>query len=196
MTLYPHYKKTIKLIFDINDNMNIPMNIMIGNLISLVAGIFIIVSLCVNNDKKAYKFQFLNAATLVVASLFFDSMVGAVIMAIASIRILMVIKDKFTFKWAVFFLILSITVGFAVNTWGWIGLIPIVAVTQITICNYAYKDIRWIKLSFIVNEAFYIFYFYLVFDFVSTFVQIVTVAIGCASYIRLVRMRNSEPALA
>ena len=168
------------------------MNIIIGNVISLVAGIFIIISLCINNDKKAYKYQFLNAFTLVIASFFFNSMVGAVVMAIASVRLLMVYKDWFTLRWAIFFLILSVTVGFAVNTLGWVGLIPIVAVTQITICNYAYKDIRWIKLSFIVNEAFYIFYFYLVFDFVSTFIQILTVVIGCVSYIRLVKVRNDS----
>ena len=171
--------------------MTLPLNIIIGNLVSLVAGIFLIVSLCVNNDKKAYKFQFLNTFILVIASFFFNSWVGVVIMAIASMRLFMVYTDRFTLRWAVFFLILSVTVGFLVNTLGWVGLIPIVAVTQITICNYAYKDIRWIKLSLIVNEAFYIFYFYLVFDFVSTFVQVITVAIGCISYIRLVHQRKA-----
>lgn len=172
--------------------MTLPINIIIGNLISLFAGIFIIASLCINDDKKAYKYQLINALILIIASFFFNSLVGAVIMVIASVRILMVYKDRFTIKWAAFFLILSVGIGFAVNTLGWIGLIPIVAVTQITICNYAYKDIRWIKLSFIVNESFYIFYFYLVFDIVSTIVQIITVIIGCISYIRLVKKRNSK----
>lgn len=172
--------------------MDIPMNILIGNFISLIAGIFIIISLWINDDKQAYKFQLYNALTLVIASFFFNSLIGAVVMAIISARLYMVYKGMFTLKWAVFFLILSVTVGFAVNTLGWIGLIPIVAVIQITICNYAYKDIRWIKLSFIVNESFYIFYFYMVFDFVSTFVQIITVAIDCISYVKLVHERNAQ----
>lgn len=173
------------------DFTNLPLNIIIGNAISLIAGIFIMASLVINDDKKAYKCQIYNAAILVIASFFFDSIVGAVIMAIATVRLIMVYKDRFTIRWAIFFLILSVSVGFAVNTLGWIGLIPIVAVTQITICNYAYKDIRWIKLSFIVNEAFYIFYFYLVFDYVSTLIQILTVTIGCVSYVKLVSDRNS-----
>ena len=58
------------------------MNILVGNLISLVAGIFIIISLCINNDKKAYKYQFLNAFTLVIASFFFNSIVGVVVISI------------------------------------------------------------------------------------------------------------------
>ena len=171
---------------------NLPMNILIGNLISLVAGIFLMISLVVNNDKKAYTFQFLNTSTLVIASFFFNSIVGAVVLAIASLRLLLVIKDKFTMRWAVVTLALSIAIGLAVNELGIIGIIPIIAVTQITMCNYAYKDIKWIKLSLIINEAFYIVYFYLVFDYVSTFVQIVTVFIGCVSFIKLVRDRNSE----
>ncbi len=107
----------------------------------------------------------------------------------------MVYKDKFSIRWAIFFLILSTGVGLAVNTLGLVGLIPIVAVIQITICNYAYKDIRWIKLSFIVNEAFYIFYFMLISDYVSTLIQMLTVAIGSVSYVKLVSDRNAMATL-
>ena len=177
------------------DIMSLPMNILIGNAISLIAGLFIIASMIVNDDKKAYKYQILNAAVLVIASFFFNSVVGAVIMGIATIRLTMVYKDKFSIRWAIFFLILSTGVGFAVNTLGLIGLIPIVAVIQITICNYAYKDIRWIKLSFIVNEAFYIFYFLLISDYVSTLIQMLTVVIGSVSYVKLVSDRNALAAL-
>ncbi len=113
-------------------------------------------------------------------------------MAIICIRLSMVYKDRFTIRWAIFFLILSVALGLAVNTLGWVGLIPIIASIQITICNYAYTNLRWIKLSFIVNEAFYIFYFYMIFDFVSTFVQVITVIIGCISYIRLVKNQDSQ----
>ncbi|WP_295616364.1 YgjV family protein [uncultured Methanobrevibacter sp.] len=171
--------------------MSLPTNIIIGNFISLIAGIFIIASLIINDDKKAYTFQLLNTLTLVIASFFFNSIVGAVIMAIASVRIYMVIKDRFTIRWTIFFLILSVVIGLWVNTLGLVGLIPIVAVIQITICNYAYKDIRWIKLSFIVNESFYIFYFFLIYDYVSTLIQILTVVIGCVSYVKLVSDRNA-----
>lgn len=172
--------------------MILPFNIVVGNMVSLVAGIFLLISLCVNNDKKTYKFQFLNTFVLMIASVFFNSWIGAFLMAIASARLFMVYKDRFTLRWMVFFLVLSVILGFAINTLGFIGLIPIVAVAQITICNYAYKNIRWIKLSLIVNEAFYIFYFYLVFDLVSTVVQVITVAVGCVSYVRLVKSSNSD----
>ena len=172
--------------------MSVSLNILIGNGISLIAGIFIIFSLWVNDSKQAYKFQIYNALLLVIASFFFDSLVGAVIFLIIAARLAFVYEGRFTLNWATFFLIISLGIGLAVNTKGWIGIIPIIAMAQITICNYAYKDIRWIKLSFIVNEGLYILYFFAVYDYVSTFVQIVTVAIGCVSYIKLVKDRNSQ----
>ena len=170
--------------------MYLPWNIIVGNLISLFAGIFVIFSLWVNDDKKAYKYQIFNTFILIFASFFFNSYVGVVVMAIVTIRLCMVYKDKFTIYWAIFFLIISIAIGFAVNNLGIIGLIPIIATVQITICNYICKDIKWIKLSFIINESFYAIYFYCVFDFTSVIIQFVTITVGCISYIKLVRERD------
>ncbi len=170
--------------------MYLPWNIIVGNLISLFAGIFVILSLWVNDDKKAYRYQIFNMFILIFASFFFDSYVGVVVMTIVTIRLYMVYKDKFTLHWAIFFTILSTIIGFAVNNLGAVGLIPIIATIQITLCNYICRDIKWIKLSFIINESFYAIYFWCVFDFTSVIIQFVTVSVGCISYIRLVRERK------
>lgn len=170
--------------------MYLPWNIIVGNLISLFAGIFVILSLWVNDDKKAYRYQIFNTFILIFASFFFDSYVGVVVMTIVTIRLYMVYKDKFTLHWAIFFTILSTIIGFAVNNLGAVGLIPIIATIQITLCNYICRDIKWIKLSFIINESFYAIYFWCVFDFTSVIIQFVTVSVGCISYIRLVRERK------
>ncbi|WP_407391323.1 YgjV family protein [Methanobrevibacter sp.] len=168
---------------------------MLGNLISLFAGIFVIFSLWVNDDKKVYKYQILNTFILIFASFFFNSYVGVVVMTIVTIRLYMVYKDKFTLNWAIFFLIISTIIGFAVNNLGIVGLIPVIATLQITICNYICKDIKWIKLSFIINESFYAIYFWCVFDFTSVIIQFVTVSVGCISYIKLVRERELDMAI-
>ena len=59
--------------------MDLPINIVIGNGISLIAGIFIILSMWVNDEKKAYKYQFLNAFILMISSYFFSLCVPMVI---------------------------------------------------------------------------------------------------------------------
>ena len=81
-------------------------NIIVGNLISLVAGIFVLLSLWVNDDKKVYGYQILNAFILIIASFFFNSYVGVIIMAMVTIRLVMVYKDRYTINWAIFFAIL------------------------------------------------------------------------------------------
>ena len=136
--------------------MSLPLNIVIGNVISLIAGIFIILSMWVNDEKQAYKYQFLNAFILMISSVFFFSWTGVTTMAIAASRNAMVYKDKLTFNWTIFFIVISVVLGLLVNTLGFIGLLPIIAIIQITLCNYYLKTIKTIKMGFILNSAIYI----------------------------------------
>ena len=112
--------------------MDLPINIIIGNLISLIAGIFIILSMWVNDEKQAYKYQFWNAFILIISSVFFFSWTGVTTMAIAASRNAMVYYDRLTSYWTVFFIVISVVLGLLVNTMGFIGLLPIVAIVQIT----------------------------------------------------------------
>ena len=116
--------------------MDLAFNIVVGNAISLIAGIFIILSMWVNDEKKAYKYQFLNAFILAISSVFFFSWTGVVTMAIAASRNLMVYYERLTWRWTVFFIILSVVLGLLVNTMGFVGILPIIAIVQITLCNY------------------------------------------------------------
>lgn len=162
-------------------------NILVGNGISFIAGIFLIVSYCINDVKKAYKYQFLNAFVLAISSVFFFSWTGVTTLSIAAARNAMVYKDRLTFKWTIFFLIISVVLGVLVNTMGFIGLLPVIAIVQITVCNYALKSIKSIKVSFIVNSLIYIAYFLAILDFTSAVVEIITVALGSLSLVRLIR---------
>lgn len=167
--------------------MDLAWNILVGNGISFIAGIFLIVSYCVNDVKKAYKYQFLNAFVLAISSVFFLSWTGVTTLSIASARNAMVYKDRLTFNWTIFFLIVSVVLGVLVNTMGFIGLLPVIAIVQITVCNYALKSIKSIKVSFIVNSLIYIVYFLAILDFTSAAVETITVALGALSLVRLIR---------
>ena len=167
--------------------MNLAMNIIIGNGISFVAGIFLLVSCIVNDEKTAYKYQFIEAFTLMISSVFFFSWTGVLTMGVAAARNLLVYKDRLTLRLTIFFLIFTVVFGFLINTLGIIGLLPVMAIVQITICNYCLKTIEHIKMSFIVNLLFYIVYFYAICDYISMIVQIITAAIGFVSWIKLIR---------
>ena len=174
--------------------MSLPLNIVIGNVISLIAGIFIILSMWVNDEKQAYKYQFLNAFILMISSVFFFSWTGVTTiwtgvttMAIAASRNAMVYKDKLTFNWTAFFIVISVVLGLLVNTLGFIGLLPIIAIIQITLCNYYLKTIKTIKMGFILNSAIYIIYFLAILDFASAAIESFTALVGVVALIRLIR---------
>ena len=166
--------------------MDLPLNIVIGNIISLIAGVFIILSMWVNDEKKAYLYQFLNAFILIISSVFFFSWTGVTTMAIAATRNMMVYKDRLTLRWTVFFIVISVVLGLMVNTMGFVGLLPIIAIVQITLCNYYLKTIKSIKTSFIVNSAIYIVYFLAILDFSSAAIESVTALIGVVALFKLV----------
>ena len=165
--------------------MDFALNIVIGNIISLVAGIFIILSMWVNDEKKAYFYQFLNAFILMFSSVFFFSWTGVTTMAIAASRNLMVYKDRLTRNWTIFFIVISIALGLAVNTMGCVGLLPIIAIVQITLCNYYLKSIKTIKTGFIINSAIYVVYFLAILDFSSAVIESFTALVGIVSLYRL-----------
>lgn len=167
--------------------MNLPINILIGNGISLIAGIFMLISCIVNDEKKAYKYQFLESFTLTISSVFFLSWTGVTTMGIAATRNMMVYKDKLTFAWTVLFTVFAIVFGLLVNTMGIIGLLPIIGIVQLTVCNYYLKTIKAIKTSFIVNISIYIVYFFAIYDFASMIIHIITASIGVVSLIKLIR---------
>lgn len=166
--------------------MDLPLNIVIGNVISLIAGVFIILSMWVNDEKQAYKYQFLNAFVLIISSVFFLSWTGVTTMAIAATRNLMVYKDRLTFNWTIFFIVISVVLGLLVNTRGFVGLLPIIAIVQITLCNYYLKTIKLIKISFIVNSAIYIIYFLTILDFSSAIIESITALIGVIALFMLI----------
>lgn len=167
--------------------MDFAMNIIIGNIISLIAGIFIILSMWVNDEKKAYKYQFLNAFILIISSVFFLSWTGVTTMAIAAARNAMVYYDKLTFNGTIFFIVISVVLGLLVNTLGFVGLLPIIAIIQITLCNYYLKTIKSIKTSFIINSAIYVVYFLAILDFSSATIESITALIGLVSLVRLIK---------
>ena len=133
-----------------------------------------------------YSISNLNAFILIISSVFFLSWTGVVTMAIAASRNAMVYKDKLTFNWTIFFIVVSVVLGGLVNTMGFVGLLPIIAIIQITLCNYYLKTIKSIKTGFIVNSAIYVVYFLAILDFSSAAIETFTALVGVVSLFRLI----------
>ena len=169
------------------DILSLPINIVIGNIISFFASIVLVLSCVVNDKRQAYKYQSIEALILAVSSAFFLSWTGILTMLIAAARNYLVMNEKLSSRLAIMFIIITIILCPIINTMGLIGLLPMIGIVQLTICNYYLKEIKWIKVAFIVNLLIYAVYFIGIYDLVSCATQIITAIIGFISLIRLIR---------
>ena len=169
------------------DILSLPINIVIGNIISFFASIVLVLSCVVNDKRQAYKYQSIEALILAVSSAFFLSWTGILTMLIAAARNYLVMNERLSSRLAIMFIIITIILCPIINTMGLIGLLPMIGIVQLTICNYYLKEIKWIKVAFIVNLLIYAVYFIGIYDLVSCATQIITAIIGFISLIKLIR---------
>ena len=166
--------------------LNLPLNIIIGNIISFFSSIALVLSCVVNDKTEAYKYQTLEALILTVSSAFFYSWAGMLTMFIAALRNYLAMKDKLSFKLAVMFILIALIICPIINNYGWIGLLPMFGIIQLTICNYYLKNIKWIKLAIIIDLFIYAVYFIGIYDFISCATQLITAVIGLISFMKLI----------
>ena len=166
-------------------------SILIGNLISAAASVFLGLSCCVNDRRRAYFYQVLESALLVVSSVFFLAWVRLITQALAVERNLLVMKNRFTGRMTVLFSILAVGIGLAVNTEGLLGLMPIAATVQLTLCNYYCTSIRATKLGFLANVVLWGVYSFWILDFASGAAQVVIGVISLVSLRKLARRETT-----
>jgi len=143
-------------------------NLVIGNIISFIAAIFMMYSTIINDREKVFFYQFLNCVFLVIASWFFSSYSGMLMLGISAIRNHLVSKDKFTKNTMILFVVISVVFGIYVNNRGLIGLISIIATVQYTICSYYIRSEQNTRYSIWVNVFLWVIYSLLILD-ISTF---------------------------
>ena len=113
-------------------------------------------------------------------------------MLIAAARNYLVMNEKLTSKLAIMFIIITLIICPIINTMGLIGLLPMIGIIQLTICNYYLKTIKWIKVAFIVNVLIYAVYFIGIYDIVSCLTQVITALIGFVSLFKLIKEESEK----
>lgn len=120
-------------------------------------------SCCVNDRHRVFLLrQWVRA--LCVASIF-SALVGHHHAGVSATRNYLVSKDKFNQN-----LMVAVSgIGGSVRVWannrGLIGLIPVVATVEYTICCHHVKEIKAVKCSIFVNTFLWVFYSFAIMDF-------------------------------
>ncbi len=168
------------------------MNIIIGNIISFFAAIFMILSCIVDDRKKVFLFQCINAIMLTVASIFFASYAGCVSLILSAIRNVFIVKEKFTKGMMIIFLLLSLIVGLYINNRGLVGFISIFATMQYTIGCYYIKDPQGTRYNIWVNLFMWVIYSFSILDFSTGISDFTTLVINTISIIKHRKHKETE----
>ena len=169
--------------------------LILGNLISLGASVCLAASCCANSKKNAYRLQAAESAVLCGSYLVFNAWAGLVTQVLSVLRNLLVVRGRFSVRWMVFFTVLVIVLGVAVNDRGPIGLLPVAATVQLTLCNHFCQSLKQVKVSFLVNAFQWLTFSYCIGDYVNACTQAVVMTLCVVSLVRLGR-KEKQPAAA
>lgn len=166
--------------------------ILIGNLISACASGCLAASCVVNNKRRAYFFQMMESLLLTISACFFGVWSSMSTQLVSTVRNGLVMTEKFTTRRLVICTVLTTVIGIAVNNRGLIGLIPVAATVQLTLCNYFVKSLRGVKISFLVNVILWTIYSYCILDIAYGTASAVIGVLTVISLIRLMRKEKTE----
>lgn len=140
-------------------------NIVIGNIISFIAAIFMAISCAVKNRKFIFYLQALNCFILAVASVFFGAYAGITTLLISTVRNIIVAHDKYTKPVMYVFLVLTVVLGIFANNRGFTGLLPVIATVQYTLCLNLFKGLLSTRICIFINTAIWVTYSFIIKDF-------------------------------
>ena len=155
--------------------------VVIGNIIALIASILMVLAGLQKKKKKILFIQIIQIALSVISNLVLGGYTGAIINALSCVRDILCYKDKMGTKEKIIIIILAVGLSLAFNNLGWIGLLPLIA-TVVYISFMNTKDVVKFKLLIIFSMVMWLIYdLYIksytsgVFDFMSVIANIVAI---------------------
>ncbi len=162
----------------------IPVQLIIGNCISVVAVYFTARSSWSKDTWHIYFYQVLQCLTLAVASFFFNSYTGIISLVICAFRNYLAAIGKLDKKWTLICLSLLVLLGIAVNNRGYVGLLLVATNVIYTVGMYLARKELAIKLNIILNLILWMIYEVFIMDIPSVFSDGVGLVVAVASLFR------------
>lgn len=167
-------------------------NILIGNIISFAAAIFLAASCVVRDRKQVFILQFMNCAVLALASYFFGSYAAISTLALCCVRNVFITKDRFTRPVMTVIVILVIICGVLTNNRGIVGLMPVFATVEYTMCCYFITNIKKTKISILLNELIWLVYSFIVQDYSTALTDVAVIIVDIVAILKTPSAVTSE----
>ena len=105
----------------------IKMQIIIGNVVALIASLVMVYSGIIKQKKKILYAQTIQIGLYVISDLILGGITGAIINVLSFVRNVLCYKDKLGNKEKIIITILSLTLSISFNNLGIIGLLPLIS---------------------------------------------------------------------
>lgn len=163
--------------------------IVVGNLFSLVAACFTVLSAWSRDRKRIYLYQAAQCFILAIANIFFASPSGTTTFLLCALRNCLIARDRFTGRRCALFTLSVAALGILSNTRGPVGLIPVITTAIYSVACFYVKSARAIKLNLLVNLILWTVYELMIGDYVSAAADSVSAA---AALVSLTRKRKAD----
>lgn len=170
-------------------------NLIIGNIISFIAAVFLGISCYAKDRKKIFSYQLVNCATYTVASYFFGTYAAITTLFFCCLRSILIIKDKYSAAVAYALTIAIIAFGILTNNRGIVGLLPVIASVLYSLCCYYIKDPNLTRYSILVNEIIWVIYAFIIKDFSTGICDTIIIIVDITAIIHYHNQLSTEKSL-
>lgn len=161
---------------------------LIGCIFSGVTAVFTMLSAWVPDKRKSFFFQVAQCLAYAAASWFYGVYPAVISMLLCAVRNYLVAKEKYTFPWAVVLTAVVAVLGFATNTSGIKGLLPVIATMEFGILLCVFKSPVGAKMNILVNLAIWIVYDLTIRDFINATMDSISCVLAVAAVFRILRL--------
>lgn len=166
-------------------------NIIIGNLIAIIASGLMIYTGILKEKKKIIYVQTIQIGLLVLSNLVLGGITGAIINIISCIRNILCYKEKLGLKEKILITIVSVLLSIYFNDMGVIGLLPVLA-TTLYIWLMSTKNIIHLKMLLIVTSSIWLVYDLFINLYVSVIFEFTNIVVNFISIIQIKRKKNND----
>lgn len=167
------------------------IQLIIGNIIALVASLLMVYSGILKQKKKILYVQTVQIGLSVASNLVLGGIVGAIINALSCVRNILCYKEKLGLKEKIVLMILSVGLSIAFNNLGLIGMLPVIStVTYLWLMNL--KDVIKFKILIIFTMALWLIYDICIQSYTSAVFDLLNIIANIISIIQIKRKENKK----
>lgn len=165
------------------------MQIIIGNIIALIASILMTFSGLQKSKKKILFIQIIQIFLTIISNLVLGGYTGAIVNAISLIRDILLYKDKVGLKEKIILIIFAIGLSLAFNNLGLIGFLPLIAtVTYMLFMDT--KDVIKFKILIIISMILWFIYDLTIKSYTSSVFDILSALTHLIAIIQIIKIKE------